>query len=103
LGAGLSGGIASTAGILHGDGVRVYESIFGAGEETIGKDRANPLPLILPAIEMLRDLEETEAANRILRAVEKVLTERAMLTADLGGTASTRGFTEAIIRAIESA
>src|SRR5436305_1502920 len=66
LGAGLAGGIASTAGILHADGVRVYESIFGASREAVGEDRANPLPLVLPAVEMLKDFGETDAAGRIM-------------------------------------
>lgn len=100
LGAGLSGGIASTAGVMHADGVRVYESIFGATREAIGADRANPLPLILPAVEMLRDWGETEPAARIMRAVERVLTERKVLTADLGGTAGTAAFTDALIQAL---
>ena len=102
LGAGLSGGIASTAGILHGDGVRVYEAIFGGTEEAIGKDRANPLPMILPAIEMLKDLGEHSWA-RLLRGIEKVLTEKKSLTADMGGQAGTREFTDALVRAIEHA
>jgi isocitrate dehydrogenase (NAD+) len=101
LGAGLAGGIASTAGIQHGEGVRVYESIFGATREAIGPDRANPLPLILPTIEMLKDFGETGPANRILRAVETMLTERRVLTRDLGGTASTSAFTDAVIQAME--
>jgi isocitrate dehydrogenase (NAD+) len=101
LGAGLAGGISSTAGIQHGDGVRVYEAIFGATREAIGPDRANPLPLILPAIEMLRDFGETGPANRILRAVETTLTERRVLTRDLGGTASTSAFTDELIRAMK--
>jgi isocitrate/isopropylmalate dehydrogenase len=100
LGAGLAGGIASTAGILHADGVRVYEAIFGAAREAIGEDRANPLPLILPAIEMLKDLGETAAAGRIMRAIETVLTGRKVLTRDLGGTAGTAAFTDALIGAL---
>ena len=100
LGAGLSGGLASTAGIMHADGVRVYESIFGASHELVGVDRANPLPLILPALEMLRDLGELEVSTRISRAIEKVLTDRRVLTSDLGGSASTRQFTDAIIHAM---
>src|SRR5262245_9414223 len=100
LGAGLAGGIASTAGIIHGDNVRVYEAIFGATREAIGADRANPLPLVLPAVEMLKDFGETEPATRILCAVEKVLTERQALTADLGGTATTTEFTAALVRAM---
>src|SRR5262245_3703779 len=89
LGAGLVGGISSTAGVIHGDGIRVYEAIFGATREAIGPDRANPLPLILPAVEMLKDVGETDAAGRILRAVETVLSQRRVLTADLGGSSTT--------------
>jgi isocitrate dehydrogenase (NAD+) len=100
LGAGLSGGIASTAGIMHADGVRVYESIFGGTRESIGIDRANPLPLLLPAAEMLRDLGENAAANRIMRAIGIVLTERKVLTADLGGTAGTQQFTDELIQSL---
>ncbi|HEX3149902.1 MAG TPA: isocitrate/isopropylmalate family dehydrogenase, partial [Gemmataceae bacterium] len=102
LGAGLSGGIASTAGILHADGARVYEAIFGAHHGAIGRDKANPLPLILPALEMLKELGETAAATRIQQAVETVLTERKVLTTDLGGTARTSEFTDAVIRAMAS-
>jgi isocitrate dehydrogenase (NAD+) len=100
LGAGLTGGIASTAGVLHADGVRVYESIFGAGRDVVGEDKANPLPLILPAVEMLKDLGETDAGRRIMRGVEAVLRERRVLTRDLGGSAGTAEFTDAVIRAI---
>jgi isocitrate dehydrogenase (NAD+) len=100
LGAGLAGGIASTAGIMHADGVRIYESIFGGTREAIGVDRANPLPLILPALAMLRDLGENGPADRIARAISAVLTERRELTSDLGGTAGTQQFTDAIIRSL---
>jgi isocitrate dehydrogenase (NAD+) len=100
LGAGLSGGIASTAGIQHADGVRVYESIFGASHDVVPPDRANPLPLLLPAVEMLKDWGESAIAGRILRAIERVLTERKVLTADLGGSAGTRAFTDAVIQAL---
>jgi isocitrate dehydrogenase (NAD+) len=100
LGAGLSGGIASTAGILHVDGVHIYEAIFGATREAVGADRANPLPLILPAVEMLKDLGEVQTAERILSAVGRVLTERKVLTRDLGGTAGTKEFTDALIQAL---
>lgn len=100
LGAGLSGGISSTAGIMHAEGLRVYEAIFGATRESIGKDRANPLPLILPALEMLKDFGEEAAAGRIFESIGRVLTEGKVRTADLGGTATTSAFTEALIRSL---
>jgi isocitrate dehydrogenase (NAD+) len=101
LGAGLAGGIASTAGVMHADGVRIYEAIYGGTREALGTDRANPLPLILPAVEMLKDFGEADAAGRILRAVETVLTESQTLTADLGGNAGTAAFTDALIAAMD--
>ena len=100
LGAGLAGGIASTAGILYADGVRVYEAIFGGTREAVGEDRANPLPLMLPAVEMLKDLGESAAAGRIMNGIESVLRDRKVLTRDLGGTAGTAEFTDAVIRAM---
>jgi isocitrate dehydrogenase (NAD+) len=100
LGAGLVGGISSTSAINHGDGVRVYEAIYGGTRESIGADKANPLPLILPAIEMLKDLGLTSPAERILRSVELVLRENRARTADLGGKASTSQFTDALVKAM---
>jgi isocitrate dehydrogenase (NAD+) len=97
LGAGLVGGVSCTAAINHGDGVRVYEAVYGASHEAIPPDTANPLPLILPSIEMLKDLGETRAAERIQGAVNAVLTEGRIRTRDLGGSASTNEFTEAVM------
>ncbi len=96
LGAGLVGGVSCTAAINHGHGVKVYEAVYGAAHENVPPDTANPLPLILPAIELLKDIGETAAAERIQRAVETVLTEGRVRTRDLGGTASTTEFTEAV-------
>jgi isocitrate dehydrogenase (NAD+) len=100
LGAGLVGGISATAGVNHGDGVRVYECIHGADRDDLGADRANPLPLLFPALALLEDLGETAAAARILRAVETVLTDGRVRTADLGGAAGTAEMADAIIHAL---
>src|SRR5207248_1820179 len=102
LGAGLVGGISSTSAINHGEGVRVYEAIYGGTRESIGADKANPLPLILPAVEMLKDMGETTAADRIRAAVEGVLTKAETRTADLGGKASTSQFTDTLVKAIRA-
>src|SRR5262249_34363101 len=100
LGAGVVGGISATAGINVGAGVRVYESFHGGSREAIGPDRANPLPLLLPAIDLLKSVGQTEPARRILTAVEKVLAETPVRTADLGGGATTSQMTDAIAGAL---
>jgi isocitrate dehydrogenase (NAD+) len=100
LGAGVVGGVSATAGINVGDGVRVYESFHGGSREVIGENRANPLPLILPAIDLLEGVGEKAAAERIAAAVGRVLTERRAVTPDLGGTATTMGMAEAIAAAL---
>jgi isocitrate dehydrogenase (NAD+) len=102
LGAGLVGGISATLGINHGDGVRVYEAIHGRSREGLGPDKANPLPLILPALEMLCDLGMVDKAARIQKAVEAVLTAGKMRTFDLGGTATTTQVTDAIVMALNA-
>src|SRR6059058_4971539 len=70
LGAGLIGGISATAAVNYGEDVRVYEAIHGAPRELVGADRVNPLPLLVPALEMLTELGETVAARRIRSGVE---------------------------------
>ena len=102
LGAGVVGGISATAGINIGDGIQFYECFHGAGRERIGVDRANPLPLLLPAIDLLDGIGQKEAAARILAAVESVLTDGKIVTADLGGSATTTAMTDALVRAVQS-
>ncbi len=100
LGAGVVGGISATAGINIGDGVQCYECFHGAGRERIGIDRANPLPLLLPAIDLLDGIGQKSAAAKILAAMEQVLADGKTLTRDLGGDATTTAMTDAIIAAM---
>jgi isocitrate dehydrogenase (NAD+) len=100
LGAGLIGGISATAAVNYNGNVRVYEAIHGGTRESIGGDRANPLPLLTPALELVCDLGHPDAAGRVRRAVEAVLREGKTVTADLGGNAGTQAMAEAIIAAM---
>jgi isocitrate dehydrogenase (NAD+) len=100
LGAGLVGGISATHAINVADGLRVFETFHGATREEIGPDRANPLPLLLPAVDLLEAVGEKDAAGRIYRAIGTVLTQRQALTADLGGDAGTQAMATAIIAAL---
>jgi isocitrate dehydrogenase (NAD+) len=100
LGAGLVGGVSATCGINVGDGVRVYESFHGDRYGAAGGGRANPLPLLMPALELLDSVGQAGAAARIRAAVEQVLTEGRVKTPDLGGSATTTEMADAIIAAL---
>jgi isocitrate dehydrogenase (NAD+) len=100
LGAGVVGGISATAGINIGEGLRVYEAFHGGSRDVIGPDRANPLPLLLPAIDMLEAVGQVAASRRILAAVQSVLSEGRERTADLGGQSTTTEMANAIIAAL---
>src|SRR5262249_26037630 len=97
LRAGLVGGVSCRPALNPGQSGKGYEAVYGASHEAVQANTANPLPLILPAIELLKDLGATSAAERIQKAVEVVLTEGKVRTRDIGGTASTFEFTEAIV------
>ncbi|HEY2783765.1 MAG TPA: isocitrate/isopropylmalate family dehydrogenase [Fimbriiglobus sp.] len=97
LGAGLVGGISATSAVNYGAGVKVYEAVYGASAEQIPEGTANPLPLILPAVEMVRDFGEPAVADRILKAVEGTLLDGTIRPIDLAGTASAAEFTRAVI------
>ena len=60
----------------------------------------NPLPLLLPTIDLLEGVGQKETADRIFRAVEEVLTDGKTLTADLGGSATTTAMTDALVAAL---
>jgi isocitrate dehydrogenase (NAD+) len=100
LGAGIVGGISATHGINFGEGLRIYESFHGGTRESIGVNCANPLPLLLPAIDLLESLGQSEAARRILTAVERVLLDGKLRTPDLGGNSTTTEITSAIVAAL---
>jgi isocitrate dehydrogenase (NAD+) len=100
LAAGLVGGISATAGINIGDGVKVFEAFHGGSREVIGVNRANPLPLLLPAIDLLDAVGQKPLARRITDAMETVLSEGKVRTADLGGQATTTAVADAIIAAL---
>jgi isocitrate dehydrogenase (NAD+) len=97
MGAGLVGGLGVVPGANIGKDIAVFESVHGSAPDIAGKGIANPLATILSAVMMLRYIGEAEAAHNIDVAVSKVLEEGTKLTVDLGGNASTREFTEAII------
>jgi isocitrate dehydrogenase (NAD+) len=80
----------------------IFEAVHGSAPDIAGKGIANPTAVLRSGILMLRHLGEEAAANKIRRAIEVVYGEKKHLTRDMGGTASTNEFADAMIAAIES-
>jgi isocitrate dehydrogenase (NAD+) len=98
--AGLVGGLGVVGAANLGTEIAVFEAVHGSAPDIAGKELANPTALLLSAILMLRHIDEGAAAERIMRALGRVLIEGRVRTRDLGGAASTSGFAEAVARAL---
>ena len=97
LGTGLAGGISVAHGINLGDECRVFEAIHGDAEHLENTGQANPLPLLSPAVALLRHYELNDVSHRIEKAIGDVLETGETLTPDLGGSASAQEMCRAII------
>jgi isocitrate dehydrogenase (NAD+) len=100
LAAGLVGGLGLTPSANVGDGVAVFEAVHGSAPDIASKGLANPTALILSAVLMLRYLGEQDAANQIESAVRSVFARGDVRTGDVGGTATTDQFVEAVLAAM---
>jgi isocitrate dehydrogenase (NAD+) len=98
--AGLVGGLGLAPGANLGVNCAIFEAVHGSAPDIAGKDVANPTALLQSAILMLRYLDETAAADKAQKALETVYGERRSLTRDVGGTAGTTQFTEAVLAAM---
>ena len=99
--AGLVGGLGLVPGANLGLDCAIFEAVHGSAPDIAGKDVANPTALLQSAILMLRHLDEAAAADRLQKALEKVYAERKSLTRDVGGTAGTSQFADAVLAAME--
>jgi isocitrate dehydrogenase (NAD+) len=97
LAAGLVGGLGVAPGANVGEKCAMFEAVHGSAPDIAGKDIANPMAVILSGVLMLRHIGENVAADRIDAALTAVLAEKKCVTRDLGGTAGTKAFTQAII------
>jgi isocitrate/isopropylmalate dehydrogenase len=100
LAAGLVGGLGVVPGANYGESCAVFEPVHGSAPDIARQGVANPLACIMSAEMMLRYLGEDGAADRIGKAYDAVLKENnpQHLPRDMGGSAGTERFTEAIIR-----
>jgi isocitrate dehydrogenase (NAD+) len=100
--AGLVGGLGVVGAANLGGEIGVFEAVHGSAPDIAGKGLANPTALLLSAVLMLRHINEAEAADRIMGALGRVLVAGAVRTRDLGGTASTLEFADAVSRALDT-
>jgi isocitrate dehydrogenase (NAD+) len=83
LGAGLIGGTGVAPGVQLGDEVAVFEATHGTAPRLAGRDRANPVGLMLSAAMMLRHLGESLAGDHLEEAIAGVLADGVDVTPDL--------------------
>lgn len=103
LAAGLVGGLGVVPSANIGDECAMFEAVHGTAPDIAGKGLANPTALLMSSIMMLDHIGESQAARRIEAALEKIYRDGEFVTRDLGGTAGTKEFTEAVIGALEPA
>jgi isocitrate dehydrogenase (NAD+) len=99
--AGLVGGLGVVPGANIGVDAAVFEAVHGSAPDIANKDLANPTALLLSGLMMLDYIGERQRAARIRAALDRVLEAKVVRTHDLGGTATTTEFTEAVCREVE--
>jgi isocitrate dehydrogenase (NAD+) len=97
LTSGLVGGLGLTPGANIGNDAAIFEAVHGTAPDIAGKGIANPTAVMLAACQMLDHMGDTERAARVKGAIEQTLRDRKTVTADVGGTATTDQYTDAVI------
>ncbi|ADW70008.1 isocitrate/isopropylmalate dehydrogenase family protein [Granulicella tundricola] len=99
---GLIGGLGLVPGANIGVDASIFEAVHGSAPDIAGQDKANPTALLQSAVLMLHHLEETATADLIQKALERVYAEGKTLTRDIGGTAGTTAFSDAVVAALSA-
>jgi isocitrate dehydrogenase (NAD+) len=98
--AGLVGGLGMAPGANIGTDAAIFEAVHGSAPDIAGKGIANPTALLLAAAMMLDHLGLLDAAERLRSAIRATLEAKDRLTGDLGGSAGTEAFADALISRI---
>ncbi|EIT69760.1 MULTISPECIES: isocitrate/isopropylmalate dehydrogenase family protein [Hydrocarboniphaga] len=100
--AGLVGGLGMAPGGNIGEDAAVFEAVHGSAPDIAGKGIANPIALMLGAAMMLDHVKLNDKAARLRKAIDDTLNIDKIRTGDLGGTANTKTFTDALIARIHN-
>jgi len=98
--AGLVGGLGLVPGANLGEGCALFEAVHGSAPDIAGQGLANPTAMMLSAILLLRHVGQEATATRVEKALHRVYQEARHLTRDVGGKATTKEFTSAVIGAL---
>ena len=96
--AGLVGGLGMAPAANIGVDAAIFEAVHGSAPDLAGQGVANPLALLLASAMMLDHVGRQDLARRMRNAIDRTLNEDIVRTRDLGGTASTGQFAQAVIR-----
>lgn len=97
LTSGLVGGLGLTPGANIGKDAAIFEAVHGTAPDIAGKGVANPTAVMLAGAQLLEHAGQTAIAKRVQTAIETVLREQKTVTRDVGGSANTTEFTDAVI------
>jgi isocitrate dehydrogenase (NAD+) len=97
---GLVGGLGLAPGANIGTKAAIFEAVHGSAPDIAGQGVANPSAQMLAAAMMLDHVGELDAAHRIREAIEHVIVRQNIRTRDLGGTASTQEFGDAVAKRV---
>jgi isocitrate dehydrogenase (NAD+) len=81
-----------------GEHAAIFEAVHGSAPDIAGKGIANPLALLLAAALMIDHVGRKDMAQRLRKAIDLALREDGVRTGDLGGKATTKDMTQAIVR-----
>jgi isocitrate dehydrogenase (NAD+) len=95
IAAGLVGGLGLVPGANLGPTIAIFEAVHGTAPDIAGENRANPTALLLSTILMLRHMNLPELADRVERALHESFAA-GIRTPDVGGTAGTKEFAQAV-------
>jgi len=101
--AGLVGGLGMAPGANIGADAAIFEAVHGSAPDIAGKGIANPTALLLAAAMMLEHCKLGELATRLRVAIDATLNLDKVRTGDLGGTAGTAAYTQALVSRIKNA
>lgn len=96
--AGMVGGLGMAPGSNFGRDAAIFEAVHGSAPDIAGKGVANPISLMLAAAMMLEHVGRAGDAQRLKQAISATINADKVATRDLGGTAGTRQFAEAVCR-----